>query len=84
MNNFKDENDRDDEKGSVSLYKLCKIKSEDNKFDHGSKVMKFVEQKVEEIVPANGQITIHYIRILKTKMNLFIQLILLESQECCV
>jgi len=46
--------------------------------------MKFVEQKVEEIVPANGQITIRYIRILKTKMNLFIQLILLESQECCV
>lgn len=38
MNDFKDEDDKDDEKRSVSLYKFCKIKSKDNKFDHRSKV----------------------------------------------
>lgn len=37
MSDFKGEDDRDNEKASVSLYELCKVKSKTDKFDYRSK-----------------------------------------------
>ncbi|EFN71505.1 FK506-binding protein 6 [Camponotus floridanus] len=64
MNGFEDENDGDDEKGSVSLYGMSfeKLKAKMTSLTIDQKVMKYVKQKgVGEVVPANGQITFHYI-----------------------
>lgn len=66
MNGFEDENDEngDNEKGSISLYGMSfeKLKAKMTSLTTDQKVMKYVKQKgVGEVVPANGQITFHYI-----------------------
>ncbi|XP_072757123.1 inactive peptidyl-prolyl cis-trans isomerase FKBP6 [Anoplolepis gracilipes] len=64
MNGFEDENDRDNEKGSVSLYGMsfAKLRAKMTNLTADNKVMKFIKQKgVGEVVPANAQVTIHYI-----------------------
>ncbi|KAM0731719.1 Inactive peptidyl-prolyl cis-trans isomerase shutdown [Formica fusca] len=64
MNGFDDEDVRDDEKGSVSLYGMsfAKLKAKMTSLIPNQKVMKFVKQKgVGEVVPSNAQVTIHYI-----------------------
>ena len=64
MNGFEDDDDRDDEKGTVSLcgMSFAKLKTKMTSITSDQKVMKFVKQKgVGEVVPANAQITIHYI-----------------------
>lgn len=64
MNGFEDEDDGDDEKGSISLYGMsfAKLKAKMSSLTPDQKVMKFFKQKgIGEVVPANAQITIHYI-----------------------
>lgn len=64
MNGFEDDDDRDDENATVSLCGMSfeKLKVRMTSLTTDQKVMKFVKQKgIGEVVPANGQITVHYI-----------------------